>query len=256
MKREERISAIQEQLLMHGRVEVEELKERFQVSSVTIRSDLNELERKGGVRRVYGGAELGRAGGKVFIPRPLLKQDITRFSAGKIHIAKLARECIREGEWIFLGCGDTCAAIGQALNGLKINAVTNSLVSASVMMTSDQANVIVTGGVLSGYDRHFLSEELFEKSLSGLHVAKAFFGASGLDAKAGFTGTSLGERSVFEAVCRIAEEVYFVMESGRFGSTSFVKIASLDQVDCVVTSADPGEEYGSLLRECNIRCLY
>lgn len=235
MRKKERILRTQELIIAQGEVYVSELAKRFSVSEVTVRNDLDEMEQQGKLERMHGGAKLKDSVESTFFPRSMLRREITEFSADKIHIAQLALEIIPEREWIFLGCGDTCAAIADALKDRKVNVVTNSILAAAILTQNHNADVCLTGGTLSGYDRHFLAGDVFLQSMRNLRVKLAFFGASGAEYEAGFSCSSTYERGVYEAVRKVADTVVFVLGSEKFGVTSFTSIAPLGSADLVLS---------------------
>lgn len=238
MRKKDRILKIQELIIAQGEVLVTELAELFSVSEVTIRNDLEEMEAGGRLQRVHGGARMKESVENAFFPRSILRADITDFTAEKVHIGRLARQVIPEREWIFLGCGDTCAAIAQALLDRQVNVVTNNLIAAAILTLNHNAEVCVTGGTLSGYDHHFMAGDVFQNSMRNLRVKLAIFGASGVEYDTGFSCSSVYERGVFEAVSAVSESIVFALGSEKFGVQSFTSIASVS--DANLTLSDPG----------------
>jgi len=244
MKKTERITKIYDLLLSEGEVNVEQLRREFGVSSVTIRNDLNHMEQEGSIQRTYGGAVLVGAVPQAFLPRSLIRNEILQFGKDKLAIAELAvRDYIRDGDWIFIGCGDTCAAVAQALLNRRINVVTNSILVACILSVNPHAVVQVTGGTLSGYDRHFLYGNQFARSLEDIHVKTAFLGASGADIRGGFTSYSDFERFVFELIHQASDRTVFALGSHKFGTTSFLRIADLTEADVVISDENMPETY-------------
>lgn len=244
MKKAERLSKIYDLLISQGEVNVEDLREKFGVSSVTIRNDLNQLEAEGCIQRTYGGAVLTQPVNQAFLPRSIIRSEILQFGRDKEAIALVAaRDFVKDGDWIFIGCGDTCAAVAQALINRRVNVVTNSILVAAILSMNPNAVVQMTGGTLCGYDRHFLYGDQFVRALEGIHVKTAFLGASGADFKGGFTSYSDFERSIFEMVHQVSDQMIFVLGSSKFGTTSFLRIAPLDIADAVISDDHMPEEY-------------
>lgn len=252
MKKAGRVLQIKELLMSKKEVFVDDLCKEFDVSSVTIRKDLNELESQGYIQRIYGGAVIKQ---QTFFPRSMIRKEILNFSNDKKHIAEIAGRMVHDGDNVFIGCGDTCAAVAQALIGHKVNVVTNSILVAAILAMNPHAVVKVTGGTLSGYDRHFLSGELFSKSLENLNFKYAFLGASGADISHGFTTYSDFEQSVCEAVKRRSTKVVFVLGSSKFGNVNFQQIGNLDIADIIITDNGIPQEYRRYFVERSIRVL-
>ena len=110
----ERQELIERQLLDDGRVSVIELARRFQVTTETVRRDLDQLERTGALRRVHGGAVTRE---RDSIAEPTLAERSHRRSAAKSAIARRALEIIGEGfrGSVYLDAGTTTQAVATQL---------------------------------------------------------------------------------------------------------------------------------------------
>lgn len=251
MKKAERLSKIYDLLISEGEVNVESLRNSFGVSSVTIRNDLNQLEAEGCIQRTYGGAVLTQPVNQAFLPRFLIRREILQFGRDKTAIAAVAAsKYVQDGDWIFIGCGDTCAAVAQALVERRVNVVTNSILVAAILSTNAKAVVQMTGGTLCGYDRHFLYGEQFVRAMEGIHVKTAFLGASGADLNHGFTSYSDFERPVFDLVREVSDQMIFVLGSSKFDTTSFLRVAPLDIADAVVSDENMPRTYQDYFKNC------
>ncbi len=243
MRKAERLLQLQEILISKNEVLVEDLASQFGVSCVTIRKDLNELESQGYVQRTYGGAVIKQQGIHSFFPRSIIRSEILNFSQDKRYIATIAQQLVHDGDNVFLGCGDTCAAIAQALLNHKANFVTNNILVAAILSTNPHAVVRVTGGTLSGYDRHFLSGDLFTRSMENIYFKYAFLGAAGADIHNGFTTYSDFEHSVCDTVRAVSDTLVFALGSSKFGKTNFMHIGNLNVADLIITDAGIPDEY-------------
>jgi len=122
---DERRRLIHEQVQAQGRVTVEELAERFGISVVTIRSDLNALAASGALLRTHGGALAQRDTEEVPIS---VKQKLHHEQ--KVRIAREAARLIRDGDTILLDSGSTTEEIAKQIRGLRLgslNVITNAL---------------------------------------------------------------------------------------------------------------------------------
>src|ERR1035437_3760037 len=96
----------------HGRVLVEELSQSLGISRITIRKDLDYLQRKGFLQRTHGGALLSHSG-TMFDPS--LEEKKGRHSQEKARISNAAVTYVQEGQCILLDSGTTTTAIAKAL---------------------------------------------------------------------------------------------------------------------------------------------
>ncbi len=241
--REARLKNIKDILLEHKHIDVNSLSKMLSVSSVTIRNDLNELEKSGVLYRLHGKVVLQSELPNKSSDKCIASGFECEFSKEQVYIGELAKTLVSPREWIFLGCGFTCAAVAYALRDIEINVLTNNLLVAAILSKNPATQVILTGGYLSGPSRSFLSGEILEEALQGINVSKAFVGASGVDFQFGFSISNLVERRIFQKIRPISHEFIVVADSTKFGKTSFMSIGDLESADCVIS--DPGipQEY-------------
>lgn len=240
-----RVAKIKEILINVGSVKVDELSQLMDVSLVTIRNDLRELEKEGFATRIHGGAIINadkRVG--EFDPRlrqgigDVVTKDILIPLSAEKRIAYIAQNMIADNSWIFLGCGSTCASIAHALIDKRINVLTNSILVASMFAESPMVNVIVAGGVLAGSYRSYTYGDLFVKSIQNMRVDMAFFGTSAINFEQGFSVRGQEEGSIFRAVRKISRQMIIVAGAYKYGKDSYFTLANLDEPDMVIVEKD------------------
>ncbi|MGS2722608.1 transcriptional repressor AgaR [Porticoccus sp. GXU_MW_L64] len=223
----------------HGRVVVENLAERFGVSSVTIRSDLNHLGEKGFVIRCHGGALANSKLAKELS----VQERYEEHPAEKRNLGRTAAELINDGEFIFLDSGTTTEEVAQCLGGHKdLTVMTNGLNIANALSQFEAIGVIVTGGRLRKKSMSFFGRQA-EQSLKHLHFDKVILGVDGFDLKTGITTYFEPEASLNRLMCEAASEIVAVTDSSKFDRRGFHVIASVEQVDTVVTDRSIPQEY-------------
>jgi DeoR/GlpR family transcriptional regulator of sugar metabolism len=215
-----------------GGVRVSDLVERLGVSDMTIRRDIDALAGRGLVTRVHGGAT--GAGSSVDEPGFAAKSAL--HTAAKEAIAKAAAELIEPGASVALSAGTTTHAIASALLGIpRLTVVTNSLPVGEVLHSSgrEDLTVVLTGGERTPSDA--LVGPVAVGALHRLHVDWLLMGVHGMDAEAGFTTPNLLEAETNRALVRSARRVAVVADSSKWGVVGLSTIASLSDVDVVVT---------------------
>lgn len=253
--RTNRQAAILEQLKNKGSITVAELCDDFQVSDMTIRRDLADMEKEGLLRRVHGGAVLvmGRSYERAFVARsnqvPHLKEAIGRKAA----------ELIVEGDSIALDTGTTVSAIAQNLeNKRNITVITSSLSIATTIASNynleNQIRLILTGGIVRAGELsmigHF-SEQLYKQ----VHVDKAFIGIAGIDIETGITEYNLDDAMVKRAMIASAKQKIVVADASKFAHIMFASVAPLQDIDVIVTSHDAPEAYVEQLENIGIEVI-
>jgi len=232
-----RLERIRRLLKQQGVVTVVELSRELAVSPATVRRDLVELDIRGQIRRVHGGAVRveGRLDEQVF-------EDKTAVAAKqKQRIAEAAFKFVKPNDSVFLDGGSTVLALARLLgdmNGLTV--VTNSLRVASTFSGSGPRMILV-GGEFRRLSQTFVGS-LTQPLLEQISVDVAFMGTIGLSHDEGMTTTDPREGHTKELVMSHARQVVLLADSGKIGAVSFVKVGSLENVDVIIS--DKGAKAG------------
>lgn len=218
-----------------GGARVSELVERLGVSDMTVRRDIEVLAGRGLVTRVHGGATA--AGSSVDEPGFAAKS--TLHTAAKRAIAEAAVALIEPGASVALSAGTTTHAVATALLCVaRLTVVTNSLRVAEVLHESgrDDLTVVLIGGERTPSDA--LVGPIAVAALRRLHVDWLLMGVHGMDAMAGFTTPNLVEAETNRALLHSARRVAVVADNSKWGVVGLSTIATLDEVDVVVSDAE------------------
>ena len=228
-----------EQLCREGSVRVEQLSAQFSVSSVTIRSDLRQLEKSGCAVRAYGGAMLNK---QFAFDRPL--QDKGRLNRDvKYAIACAAAELVNDCDAIILDSGSTTSQMAQQLVGKKdLVVMTNALNIAFELANNEQVDLMVVGGSVRRKSWSLYGPAA-EQHMRQFRFDKLFLGVDGFDLQSGITTPDPGEAQLNRAMCDVAREVIAVADASKFGRTSFCMIREIGQIQRLVTDSRIPESY-------------
>ncbi|CAI0751994.1 MULTISPECIES: transcriptional repressor AgaR [Serratia] len=228
-----------DQLCREGSVRVEQLSAQFSVSSVTIRSDLRQLEKSGCAVRAYGGAMLNK---QFAFDRPL--QDKGRLNRDvKYAIACAAAELVNDGDAIILDSGSTTSQMAQQLVGKKdLVVMTNALNIAFELANNEQVDLMVVGGSVRRKSWSLYGPAA-EQHMRQFRFDKLFLGVDGFDLISGITTPDPGEAQLNRAMCDVAREVIAVADASKFGRTSFCMIREIGQIQRLVTDSRIPESY-------------
>lgn len=225
----------------HDFVRVADLADRFGISEVTVRNDLDALSERGHIRRVRGGAVPRTAPGP---ERPFEEVAVSN-AAEKRAIAAEAATLVVPGDTVVLDVGTTTTAIAQSLAEREdlrdVTIFTNSLTIAFALESaSPHITVVVTGGTLRPL-QHSLVDPLGGLVLEQISAAKVFLGCNGVDADAGITNINLPEAEIKRRMLRAARERIVVADGSKIGEVTLAQLAGIDDVDLLITgpSADP-----------------
>ena len=232
----------------NGRVLVEELSHMLQVSSITIRKDLDQLQNRGVLQRTHGGAILPTSGSR---EDPSLQEKEGRFSVEKRRIAEAAVKLIRKGQCILLDSGTTTTALAKALKSLSsLTVITNAVNIASELSETD-FEVLLTGGSLRK-NSFSLVGPLAEEMLQDMHADILFLGVDGFDLEAGLTTPNLMESRVNRAMVNSSSMVVAVCDSKKFGHRSLCKIVDASAIHHVITDRNLSQSATERIRSMGI----
>lgn len=232
MLQHDRYTRIETYLAENKAVSTAALAERLGVSAVTVRKDLDALEKAGIVERTHGGAMLAErqqsaqaVGTYAGLPERMKK------------IAALAKDHVLPGDFIFLGSGRTCLALAEYIKDIQgISIITNN-VSAIPILKPYVSNIILLGGeIVMTVDGLFMTSDAnLQSSISGMYVNKAFSSGVGIDADIGLTVNNMLSTYINRVIPQISEEWYVMMDSSKFGVRAFYQAAEIGRFEHLVT---------------------
>ncbi len=213
-----------------GRVLVEALALRFDVTPQTIRKDLNDLCAARMLSRVHGGAVVGSG-------RENLEYEARRTLAApqKAAIGRAAARLIPDGASLFINIGTTTEAVSEALierPGLMV--ITNNINVANRMRLYPQTEVVIAGGVVRGSDGGIVGEAAVD-FIRQFKVDFAIIGASALDIDGALLDFDFREVKVAQAIIENARHVILVADASKFDRTAPVRIGHLRQIHSFIT---------------------
>ena len=167
VKRLEEITKLLEE---EGSIEINHLSEHFQVSSKTIRQDLDKLESMGIIERVHGGAVLKRENALLPIQQRK-QQNLTE----KARIAAAASKYIVEGETVIFDGGSTTLELARLLGDRRIQVITDDLLIAAELMPKENIGLYVTGGKLRRNGVYTLLGRDAEQTIRKYNVNRLFW---------------------------------------------------------------------------------
>jgi DeoR family transcriptional regulator of aga operon len=236
----------------NGEVFVEALSKKFNVSEVTIRNDLDQLEQKNMLLRVRGGAIKLETG--VGIDQRLADKSKIRFQE-KSRIGKKAAQLVKESDTIIIDSGSTTAEMARNLPDLKdLTVITNALNIASQLINKPNINIVIPGGYLRKNSLSLVGPHA-EKGLLNFNVDKAFLGVDGFDTKRGIYTPNIEEARLNEIMIEIARKVILLVDSTKFIKQSLNFICSIQEIDIVVTDDQITDEDKKRLQDAGIEII-
>ncbi len=243
---EERRREIVAGLKRNGRCLVTELARRLEVSEVTIRQDLDFLEKEGLLRRTHGGAILSA---KIGLERPFQVEE-TSHKEEKERIAAAAVELVSSGDTLILDVGTTVTAAARQLveQKKKPTVFTNGLNIAAILEADPDITTIVTGGTLRP-KQHSLVNPFAGFILPRIHADIAFIGVNGVEAEHGVTNVNVAEAEMKALFVRAARRRVVLADSSKIGQVALAKFADLQQIDLLITDDGAGAQELAAIRD-------
>lgn len=223
----ERQEQILQLLSAHPAYRVGQLAAALYTSEATVRRDLATLEKKGLVRRVFGGVVLERED----LPVDFRRQEN---AAAKEQIAKKAAALVRDGDTVFLDASSTALhLLPYLLKKNDLTLVTNSY-RAMELIKDTKTQVFCTGGRLSPRNLAFVGRAANEM-LRGLCPDIAFFSSQGVGESGEITDSSEEETEVRRTAVAVSRRAVFLCDSSKVGKNFLFRLGKTEDMDAVIS---------------------
>ena len=228
-KRKEKISEL---LKANGSVKVCELSRILDVSEVTVRSYLIDMENKGLLTRTHGGATSSY---KPYYSMSL-NQRLETYNSEKVQIAKKAAELIEPNDTVMMNSGTTTLLVFREFpSDYNLSIVTNSVSIALEAAGNPNYNVILIGGNLNTkYQFSYGSDAASQ--LKNYHADKLFLSVDGIDVYHGFTTYYDKEAEIDRIMLSQSDYRIITADSSKFTRHAFTKISDISTADCIITN--------------------
>lgn len=247
MLKRERLSKILEMVNQKGIVTAAEIMESLEVSDMTVRRDLDELEKNGKLIRVRGGAQ--SLDYNIDFELSHLQKSTVQVDE-KLAIAKYAASLVQEHETIFLGPGTTIEMMAAILQDKNVRVITPSLPAFDALKDKYADRILLIGGNFRSNTGSFYGV-LANQAIASLKFSKAFISCNGI-ADAEISTSSMEEGELQAIACNNARQVYVLADSHKFNREDFFVYYRLYNIDELITDAhlsdDMMEHYSEFTR--------
>jgi DeoR family ulaG and ulaABCDEF operon transcriptional repressor len=258
----ERHAHILDVVRKRGFVSFQELERQMPASPATIRRDLEHLMTAGLLTRVHGGAKRPdhKAGVSAERPETYLHlqgtpftENIHRNMTQKAAIGKAAANLCSTNEAVMIDGGSTTLQMCKHLEGLNLQALTNSLPIAMALLQQRGTRVLVPAGQVFPEQNIILSLNN-DDGMPLFHAPKLFMSGVALG-PAGLMQVDMllvaAERRLIER----ADELIVLLDSSKFDGPSGHVVCRLDEIDIVVTDKGVSSKQKALLEAADIKVL-
>jgi len=238
----ERQSKIKQILMEYGKVDVNNLSDILSVSEVTIRKDLEKLEKDLFLIRTHGGAVI-----KEDLPREegIFESLDAPNMESKRMIGIFAAALIQDRETVYLGAGSTCLQIAKNLRDKKdIIVITNNLSIMVELAGSPTCKVLATGGELDSSEYGIMmTGEILLNNISDMYVNKAFVGVDAISFKRGFMIRNAFLSRLYSELKNLCDEMIVVADHTKFGRNALSSIGDMNFADKVISDQLAPHDY-------------
>lgn len=245
----ERQQYILEVLRRNSSVSVSELSKTMQVSEVTIRKDLTQMEQLKLLYRTHGKAVLLNP----FISDRHINEKERNNAAEKLAISRHAASMIASGESIMIASGTTMHFLAREIKPLdRLTVVTSAVPVTSILLKEPTSEVILLGGAVRPSSLSVVGPYA-EQMLENFLCSKLFLGVDGIDFEFGLTTTNLMEASLNRAMMRAAQQTIVLADSSKFGRRGFSRICAIDAVNEIITDDKIADDIASRIEDCGVK---
>ncbi len=234
MTKEERHNLILETLIRHESIPVSSLSLLLDVSAVTIRKDLTELESANKLYRSHGKAVLINP---YINNRSILEKEKLARKEKEL-IGREAASMITQDDSIIIASGSTVLAFARCIKPIhRLTVISASLKVSEYLGTNENIEVIQLGGTLRHSSLSVVGKHA-EAPLSEFCCSKLFIGVDGIDLDFGLTTTDIREADLNKVMMRTAQKTIVLADSSKFRRRGFSKIANITDIDTIITDSN------------------
>ena len=245
-----RLNDIETLLEEQNTISINRLCDIFNVSKNTIRRDISELEKRGTIKKVYGG--IMRAQNN--IPEPFSSREIKNKHKKKL-LARLATNLVDDNDIIYIDSGTTTMHMVPYLSEKKnLTILTANVYVINEAFHYPQMNVIATGGSLYRPSNAFTGASVLE-FLSGYNISKCFLAATGFSIENGATNASPMEGDIKKYLTANSKTKILLVDSTKINHVSLVTFAQLKDMDYIITDKDLPDEFKNYFHEYDVKLI-
>ena len=248
MTKEERQTIIMNLLMHRDSILVSDLAEHLNVSSVTIRKDLSELEHEKKLYRNHGKAILidPYSENKNVSEKERIRVEEKRLIGSK------AAALIKPRDSILIASGTTMHALARNINTSdRLTVITASLEVATILSKDRNIDIIQLGGILRHSSLSVVGKYA-EDALADFSCNKLFIGVDGIDLDFGITTTDMMEAALNRKMIQTAQKTIVLADSSKFGRRGFSKIVDMEEVDQIITDSHITQSTAGSIKEMGI----
>lgn len=248
----ERHKYILAQLTKDGFVRVADLSKDLDVTLVTIRKDLKELEEKGLLYRTHGSAS--PVNPHISDRHVSDKERVN--TEEKQRIAARAAEMLDENDSILINSGTTICAFAEAIKAKKSLTVVSASLKATLILSEkgENVNIVQLGGLFSKKAISVVGNYA-ASILDEVACSKLFLGVDGIDPEFGVTTSNMEEADLNKKMMTASFSTILLADSSKFRKRGFGKICDLDKIDIIITDTGISKSMADIIENMGVKLI-
>jgi len=247
MLSEERQRMIVSLVAQRRSMSLQELMEEIGTSESTIRRDLAELDDRGLLHKVYGGAVANESVFSMTDESMKVRQEQNH--PDKAAIAKYAASLIKDSDFVYLDAGSTTELMIDYITARNVCFVTNGFSHAKKLSEAGFKTTIL-GGEIKLPTEAVVGEEAI-LNLQKYHFTKGFWGTNAINME-GFSTPDVGEALIKKVSMAHCQECFVLADKTKFSKISCVNFGALDDASIITSGILNNPEVSALKAKTNI----
>ncbi|RBW41533.1 DeoR/GlpR transcriptional regulator [Psychromonas sp. B3M02] len=231
-------------------VSIVELADLLDVSHMTVRRDIEKLEKQGRVNSVSGGVQLTE------VLHSELSRDmkIMQFSHQKEQIGKLAVDLISPNSTVYLDAGTTSLEVAHQLsNRGDLVIITNDFSIATLLMAHSSHEIYHTGGKADRDNQSTVGPKVADFLLD-MNIDIAFISTSSWSLR-GLSTPNENKITVKRAIAKVSKKVCLISDSSKYGKIATFHALDIEKIDLVLTDANLSDNATSDLQDKGVEVI-
>lgn len=234
-------------------VSVKKIAELFRISPITVRRDLEKLDKKGLISKVHGGAILR----EVFVQEPVYLDRVGLFKDEKDRIAREASSRIKDGDSIIIESGSTCQGLVKHLiskNNLRIATAGFSIAVElfNLLNSKKDFEVSVCGGVLRTGSSMYTGTHAID-FFKSINVDKSFIGAVAISFTKGLSTATQFDAELSKTIADSGKELILLTDSSKFERESYFNFMPLTKINEIITDKNLSKKHIKKIKDLGVK---
>lgn len=229
-----------------GSVEVDMLAQNLNVSTMTIRRDLSQLEKEGLLKRTHGGA--------IARDEIIYSEKKSSHRDAKISIAKKASSYIKEGDCIFVDAGTTTYELAKYIKKMERLTVVTTDLEIALLLKNSNNQVYICGGKVQN-STGSMSDSYTLQMIQNFYFDLGFFGAACINSEFIVMTPTTDKSWLKRLVVEHCKHSYLLVDDSKFHREAVTKINALEDYTGVITDKVFSQEELQLVRKREISLI-